>query len=517
MISRSHKFLFVAIVLLIIGVVFYYNPPQVRIPSESLDYIEYEITHPFSIENTNLLKEPAEDAKRKSRLNKYDITHALDEILLSEGLKNEKSSINRYNLNIPLSAYDMESRIGYILIDYDRLGPGLLANKLSKGLTLEQGKIEFLKMIDQGIELYFDDNEKFLDEVFGKKKKEGVDQELSYEEVRTKAWFKYQEDIKSNKDNKLAYKEYRATVNEISHLIVPYNRLIKDWDYFGAKIKPRNEILTAYGEEVRAQLMSFDTYSDQRDYLEALLPEVRKKLEIDYLSSKSEKTMFDEWKLSAADMIEESERFFGLVSMIDNIRLYSPTAELSDALNAHIFEIIAESDRKSWWKHSNAIFDLFNANKHPGLYSKNSYKNLLTDILTRSEYTTWENRYQEINDIGEYENISLEELKSLDALAIQKGIFIAPISILDDRMIYDMKEQQYLDSLDLIRKEINNSKSKEERKKLQEQLMSLSEYRSENYNEIRNKAKAKSIVRLQSDMCKYIEWAKNLPTKKDSA
>ena len=510
---RSFNVLVVASVFFLLGMVLFFSLSKSGESVTALDPIKYQVSHPFSIESTNLLATPSDVDKRKSRLNKYDIAYALDEVLLSEGLKNEPSAIHNYNINIPVTAYDSESGIGYTLIDYDRLGAGLWTDKLGEGRTLEQCKLDFLKMIDQGIELYFDDNEKFLDEVFGKENVGHVDDEPSYEEIRSAAWAKFQENIDSGKNNRTAFQEYNVTMSEVSHLFVPYTRLIKDWTYFGDKIKPKNDIVSSYGAEVRAQLMSFGTYGDQRDYLEILLPEVRKKLEVDYLSTKKNKTMFDEWKLSAASMIEEPDRFFGLVSMIDNMRIYSPTPELSTALNAQIFEIIVESDRKMWWKRSHAIFDLFNANENPGLFSKESYKSLLTDILTNGKFNKWKNRYHEINAIGDDENISLSELKSLDALAVQKGIYIAPISILDDRMIYDMEEEKYLDTLAAVRQQITDARSKVERKKLQEQLMGLSQDRSENYNQIRSRAKAKSMSKLKEDMCTYIEWAKNQSVK----
>lgn len=514
---RSRIFLVATIVLSILGVVLYFTLPKSEIPLSTFDSGEYELSHPFSIESTNLLKKPSDTDKIKSRLNKYDIAYALDEILLSEGLKNEKSAINIYNVNIPISSYDPKSGIGYTLIDYDRFGSGLLANKLGQSRTLDQGKLDFLKMIDQGVELYFDDNEKFLNDVFGEEKEQETEEEPNYEEVRAAAWVTFQEDMDKGIDNREAFQKYNHTMSEVQHLYVPYSSFIKEWNYFGKNIKTKNDIVSSYGKEVRIQLMSFGTYGDQRDYLEIVLPELRKKLEVDYLSSKADKNMFDEWKLSAASMIEEPDRFFGMVSMIDNIRIYSPTLELSSALNAQIFDIILESDKKVWWKHSNAIFDLFNVNENPGLYSKDSYKALLTNIMTTAKYTKWKKRYQEITAIGDDENISLDELKSLDALAVNKGIFIAPISILDDRMIYDMEEKKYLDTLASVRQQITEAKSRTDRKNLQEQLMSLSQYRSENYNQIRNRAKAKSISKLQDDMCTYIEWAKNQPARNNDS
>jgi len=79
---------------------------------------------------------------------------------------------------------------------------------------------------------------------------------------------------------------------------------------------------------------------------------------------------------------------------------------------------------------------------------------------------------------------------------------------MDDRMVYDMQEEKYLEELAIKRAEISNSKSKERRKELHDELLELTRYRSTEYEKIKRIAKSKSILKLQADMCTYIDWAR---------
>ncbi len=493
----------------IIAIVFLFSKtPSSDIEIEEIDNVVYEVDHSFTAEATNLLKTNSTTDKLESRLNKYDIKYALDEVLLSEGFDiNSDITINRAGVNIPVSTFDTKSNIGYLLIDYDRLGEGLSDEKLGKAKTIKQCEIDFLNLIDQGVELYFEDEEKFLDDIFGKA--DGKEQEPTYQELQDLHWRTFEESVGNGEERNSAIITYSKAMAEIRPLYYEYKSVLDDWNFYGKNKRSKSELVKLYGAEIRTQLESFSTYGDRREYLELVLQEFKKKLEVEHLSSKESKSLYDEWKLSAAEMIEEPERLFGFIGMIDNIRIYNPTQELTKRINEQIIEIVIESDSKEWWNRSRAIFTLFNVNKDPGLFSKLSYKTLLTDILSNRNYKNWDERYDEIKELSDKENISLKELNSLNRLAIKNGLFIAPISILDDRMIYDMEEEKYLESLANLRKQIGESKRKSERIELQEELLELSQYRATQYAEIRHEAKAKSIVKLQTDMCDYIQWAKN--------
>jgi hypothetical protein len=504
----TRKLLLVSIIA-IIGIVFLYSKtPSSEIKIQEIDNIVYEVDHPFTTEATNLLKTNSTTDKLESRLNKYDIKYALDEVLLSEGFDIDSDiTINRAGVNIPVSTFDRKTNIGYLLLDYDRLGEGLSDEKLSKTKTLKQCEIDFLNLIDQGVELYFDDEEKFLDDVFGKV---GEDHDKpTYEELRDSHFKTYQEALDSGVDRYKAIKVYSEAMADIRPQFLIYDSVLDDWNFYGKNKRSKSELVKLYGEEIRTQLKSFSTYGNQREYLELVLQEFKKKLEVEELTSKESKSLFDEWKLSAAEMLEEPDRFFGFANMIDNIRLYRPTQVLTKRFNEQIIEIVIETDSKKWWNRSKAIFALFNVNEDPGLFSKQSYKTLLADILSNKNYKDWVERYDEIKELSDKENISLKELNSLNRLAIKNGIFIAPISILDDRMIYDMEEEKYLASLSSLRTQIAESKSKSERIELQKELLELSQYRATEYSKIRQEAKAISITKLQADMCDYIQWAKN--------
>ena len=509
--NQSHlltkRNLFISLLIITSAVLLYSFQSKLEDKVSYLNSEHYEVDHPFPIEATNLLEKKLDDEEIKSRLNKHDIRYALDEVFRSEGFDIEKNTkINVDNINMPVSTYDRTNNIGYVLMDYDLLGAGLLDDKLGKVQTLENGELDFLKFIDQGVELYFEDDEKFLNDLFGNDN--ALDTE-SYDDIMRELWKSVQEVIDNDGDRQKAFATYRKESDKYMHLRGERKKSITEsWDIYNRKFENAKQIISNFGEEIRAQLKSFSTYDDQREYLELILREFKRKLEIEYLMSKENKSIFDEWKLSAADMIEEPERFFGFAHMVDNIRIYSPTEELSRVLNEHIFEIVVESDRKEWWKRSKAVFELFNANENPGLFSKVSYKVLLADIMSNDKYSKWHKRYHEITSLGDKENISLYELNALNKLAVKNGMYIAPVSILDDRLIYDMEEEKYLDSLAIIRTEINKSKKKEERNELHKKLLEFTAYRASHYNDIRNKAKAKSIAKLQADMCAYIQWAR---------
>ena len=512
----NRKSLLVSIVaIVIIAIAFLYTKtPSALIEIEEIDNVIYEVDHSFTANATNLIEANSTKEKLKSRLNKYDIKFALDEVLLSEGLSIESNIIiNQGGVNIPVSTFNSKMNIGYLLIDYDRLGEGLSNVKLGKAKTLKQCEIDFLKLIDLGVELYFEDEEKFLNDVFGKEGE--IEEGPTYEEKQFSYFMIYQKALETGVDTSTAVLAYTDAMTKIGPRppIRVYDSVLRDWNFYGKRSRSKSELVVVYGQEIRAQLASFSTFGDKREYLEIILPELKKKLEVGYLSSKDKKSLYDEWKLSAAQLIEEPERFFGFTGMIDNIRIYDPTSELSGRLNEQIIEVVIETDSKEWWNRSNAIFALFNVNQDPGLFSKISYKNLLADILSENDYSKWRNRYNDITNHGDKENISLKELKSLNRLAIKNGIYIAPVSVLDDRMIYDMEEEKYLESLASLRAQISVSKSKSERKELQEGLLELSQYRATQYVKIRHEAKAKSIVKLQADMCDYIQWAKNQADK----
>jgi hypothetical protein len=511
----NKKTLLVSILLISISIFWFGMKDSSIVAMDEIDTTVYEVDHSFTTDATNFLKENSTTDKLESRLNKYDIKYALDEVFLSEGFAVDSDmTIHHGGVNIPVSTFDPKTNIGYLFIDFDRLGEGLSDKKLSKSKTLKDCEIDFMKLIDQGVELYFDDSETFLDDVFGKE--DEVEEEPSYQEQRDSYFKIYQKELRNGIDTFTAVMNYTESMADVQPEFIILDSVLDDWNFYGIRSRSKSELVNIYGQEIRIQLASFSTYGDKSEYLEIILPELKKKLEVEYLLSKGSRSLYEEWKLSAAQMIDEPDRFFGFVGMIENIRIYNPTDELTKRLNEQIIEIVIETDSKEWLNRSNAIFTLFNVNEDPGLFSKLSYKELLTDILSNKNYSKWNKRYSEITNLGDKENITLKELNSLNRLAIKNGLFIAPISILDDRMIYDMEEEKYLENLANLRAQISESESKPERKELQKELLELSRYRATEYVKIRHEAKAKSIVKLQADMCDYIQWAKNQEDKRKS-
>lgn len=468
--------------------------------------IEYPVTHPFPISSTNLpLDTTAQKDKLKSRIGYHDVLHSLFTVFDEEGYKMVgDTTISIGNLTIPVTGYDPIMKVGFLWLDFDRMGEGLLDEKLGQIKNQRQCEIDFLRLLDEGIEIYFDNDTTFIKDVFGEEKE--TVSELEKEDIRIE-WETAMGQLRAGEtvwgDVNELFMKYQAAFGQRS-------TIMDDWKFFGKTLNHDSETVKQYREEVIPQLKSLKTYADKKEYLEIVLRDFRKKLEVEYLSSQPAKSFLDEWKLSASNMIEEPERFFGMVGQIDQLRLYSPSSELLKALEYQVHLIDNQKNRKDWWKHSDAIIKLFSVNKIPGLFNKSNYHKLLADIMNKSKYSKWSKRYDEIHALGEEELLSLKELRILDILAHQQGIFIAPISILDDRVIYDMKEEEYQKKLSDIRSEIANTKNKAERIALNEKLLALSSDRAENYTTIRDEAKAIAKDKLAADMRSYLQWVKEM-------
>jgi len=508
--SSMKYILGLGIILLIAYLTF--SQPTSSVSYSNIKYEEMDATHPFSIQATNLIESKSEqDSITKSRLNKYDVRYAIDSIFRSKDLGIVNDTCLLFGtMSLPVASYNPEKKIGYIWLDYDRLGAGLMDEKLGNTKSQKRCELEFLNELDIGLEIYFDNKNQFLDDVFGN---DSIVKSEAEKQIIRQEWNLA---FDSLRNNLLTYEDIRLR-NEAfnrTNFRTEYS-VLKDWNFFGKTLKRESETVRNFGKEVRSQLKGLKSYSDQKEYLEVVLQDMRKQLEVEYIASNEKKSILDDWKLSAAEVIEEPDRFFGVTKRMDQIRMHWPSQELISALNNQVVQISTSKNSKSWWKHTNALIALFDANKSPSLCSKKRYQKLLADIMNNGEYTKWEDRYHEINELSGKENISLQELKSLNGIAYKSGIYLAPISVLDDRLIYDMKEEEHLQKMDSLRIEIGKTKNKSTRKKLQEELLESSSYRATNYGDIRREAKQKSMDILIKDFNLFIEWAEEEAEKRE--
>ena len=136
LLNRKRLLVF-TIVIIAIALLYGTSPPS-EVEIEEIDNVTYSVDHSFTAEATNLLRANSTTDKLESRLNKYDIKFAIDEVFLSEGLAiNSDVIINLGGVNIPVSTFDPKTNIGYLLIDYDRLGGRIIRRKVRESKNIK--------------------------------------------------------------------------------------------------------------------------------------------------------------------------------------------------------------------------------------------------------------------------------------------------------------------------------------------------------------------------------------------
>ena len=84
-----------AVALLAIGLFYFGNGDSSTVSSTETDDTYYEVNHAFTTAATNLIKETSTADKLETRLNKYDIASAINEVFYREGFKIE-TDINNH-------------------------------------------------------------------------------------------------------------------------------------------------------------------------------------------------------------------------------------------------------------------------------------------------------------------------------------------------------------------------------------------------------------------------------------
>ena len=424
---------------------------------------------------------------------------------------------------IPLSAYDPNHKIGYIWMDYNLFGDGIFDKSIAHYKSQEKAEQVFLNQVELGIELFFENEEGFLLDIFGEEPKEELE-EQAMEEIADESLEEFEVlpppkdldyvlDFSNLKfESEKEFWEYVKVQSPKSRTVFidrPVNVTRNKW-IFLEEAYSDPKMLYQIGQEMKDGISEFQIYQDRKEYLDVFLVEFKKGIFLNKLNLKAHKSFIDDWVFSAAEMIDDPVRFFGFVERIKNLGIHYVSSPLTIAMEKEILKINLTTDKKKWWKHSDAIISLLQTNKLPTINSKPDYDILLAEIMTSYPYQKWPDHYYKINDLGNKHTISKEELAALPGLAVTHGISIAPLSILDDRTIYDMQEEEYQNKLTLFRNKINNTKNKSQRKSYQEDLMDLSQYRSEHYEKIKANAKAKSIHKIIEDMESFLDWAKDI-------
>jgi len=508
--ARLLKIILGGLVLVCVGLTFYSRLSETQ--KSVIEPMKIDVTHSFTTEATGLAKLGITTNEHNiSRLNKYDIKKTVRETFKCRDLDLEEDHILTIgDMVIPLSGYDPEHKIGYVWLDYNLFGEGILDLLYSQYKSQKNAEQVFLNQVEKGIELFFENQEGFLLDVFGEEPLEqsgestGENENILDDEIEvfpdiSIMTFENQEEFFKN------YSKRWAKMAKYK-LDKPVNVTREKWDFFEGDYSD-SKMLYQFGQEIKDRMYDLQIYEDRREYLEIMFVEFKKMIFLSELNSKKSRTFIDDWKFSAAEMIDDPIRFFGFVERINYLEFPFASNPLTKAMESEILKITLTTDKKKWWKHSEAIINLLQTNKTTVINSKKDYDLLLAEIINYNPYHKWPDHYYKIDDLGNKYTISLAELEVLPRLASSHGICIAPLSILDDRSIYNMQEQEYQDKLAALREKINRSKNKIQRKSYKEDLMALSQYRSLYYGKIRDEAKAKSMQKIIEDMESFLDWS----------
>jgi len=435
-----------------------------------------KINHSFSAIATNLLGEDLGEKETVSRINRHDVDEVFTEAFACHDFDvSYGTTLSIGDMVIPVSGFDPDHRVGYLWIDQGILGEGFSEDFVIKYPTQSEEEMKVMSQLDRGIELFFEDEAHFLNEIFGRvRSKEESD--WSRSEVD-------KEDI--------------------------------EWNFLGRSYSHR-ERLYEWGIEVRKGLKNLQTFDHKKEYMEIMLLEIKKELHYHQLARDNSRSIFDEWKLSAHDQIEDPVRLFSFLRSLKCIGVTHSDPAFVEVLNSEMMDIIVERDKDVWWDRSRALMSLFQANKTNGLKLNKQYTSLLTSIIKKYDYQEWPNHYHEISTLSNRLTLSKDELLALPSLAEKQGICIAPFSIRDARTIYDMNEHAYLEQLALLRGDIAASSSQEERDRLYGELVKFSRDRAVMYDKIRDEAKAKSLHKIRDDIDEFIIDAKRIHDQRAS-
>jgi len=492
-----------------------YMWPDKRQPSSSIkveslpqdfEIIDLPIdAHPFSWKPSYATPSDGTNSEISTKLNKYDLYPALDSMMRDQGRNIVRDTFIKFEgYQIPVTTYDPDARVGYLFVNHLNMGDGLQNGKLGNPIGLEACKNQVMIDLDEGIELMIDDEDQFLMDLFDL----GVDEDIiSKRKSRDSILTIRTEVFDSISKGLLEWKDASHHFQTFSAIPAMDPTILDDWTFFASRNFKKSDYVKEVGKEVAEKWPTLGSTRDKRDYMETVLLGLKSKLEFDRLSATENKSVFDEWKLSAMQIFDDPLQILGVCRLINNMRLYQPSPELNRALWERVFECTVEKDRKTWTKKTMAIIDLFNENKVIGLNQTSYYNTLLTDILQNTPVDNWPDRYPEIHQLAGTISISSTEIEGLPWLAKKKGIFIAPISIFDQRLVYDMKDDEFQESLKQLRDQISKIKSAAKTKRLRQELLEKTNDRASNFNAIRKEAKMIQGKKLQNDLKEFFQWA----------
>jgi len=401
--------------------------------------------HPFVWKSSYEAPAESQGGGIATKLNKYDIYGALDSMMDAQERQIVKDTFIKFEgYQIPVTTYDPNAQVGYLFVNHLNMGDGLQNGKLGNPVGLEACKNQVMVDIDDGIEYMIDDEDQFLMDLFdlGQSgdivaKRKSRDSILT---IRTEVFDSISKGL-------LKWEDASHHFQSFNNIPAMDPNILDDWTFFASRQFKSSDYVKEVGKEVQETWPTLGSNRDKREYMETVLLGLKSKLEFDRMSAIENKSIFDEWKLSAADIYDDPLQVLGIYRLINNMRLYLPSSELNRVLWERVFECTVEKNRKIWMAKTMAILDLFNENKVAGLNQTAYYKTLLTDILQNTPMDQWPDRYPEIHHLAGSISISTKEIEGLAWLAQEKGIFIAPISIYDDRLVYDMKDEEFQEEL----------------------------------------------------------------------
>lgn len=384
-----------------------------------------------------------------SRLSREDVIDFIHQAFVKEGLHPKRNQlVTADSMRITVDSYDESCNIGFVWLDYSNFG-------------------------------------------------DGMRRESPYGWEST-ALSQDQKRIQILKILENEYKSYqRDSVQYVSRLIASYRN------------KPVDQDLKRDYEEV---LPTLATVEEQKAYFIERLADY---YYLDQLEKYRVLAGFDSYftllETIGADLPDSIEKYALSWRTNTLANFLNNQEELGKAMAAELRRVVAlptaqERREAIEWLLTYANLDSYRRyiNRDPAM------EQAFAAVLTADTAKERRRKYELLTVMIDEREVSLAEVRKLDEVAAEGEQYIAPISVFDNRSIYQtsysykipVEVQQQLDEL---KEKLDNASSEEERNALREEYYEL---RAQVNNERIELRKLKALKQLAEEVRNYIRWAK---------
>ncbi len=271
----------------------------------------------------------------------------------------------------------------------------------------------------------------------------------------------------------------------------------------------KDEYAASIKTELKLNLPLQGSEKKQQKYLKKKVTEYVLQSRINRVINNEQDNVRIKWERSAVTHQNDKEDVYVTLSRIGSAcNLHSFKPDQLNKLEEVVLRIDKATNRKAWLKHSNALIELLEVGNTNRIRGNTKYRELLIDIVSNPDYTTWEERCHEIRELVDIVQLSYEELESI-ADNCDKEYHIAPFSIRDDRTVYRMDYQYDNEEMSALMKKARAETDMTKKAKLNAELAALRVVANSEMDKRRNEAIRAQSLRLQEDMKGYIRWAKS--------